>query len=419
MATVDVRDVWQKAVNRCFVQEDAKRAPMLACCQSSKLVNAGPASAPNESDHVVVNATHFNQNFSFPNTTPDSRWWMQLQSNYGFQKGLPYEQLSALEDEVEDMKGSNENKTCKGDANYDYSKNCPAYPQLVDMMGKHETMKIDSVDCLVSKQTNDLSFDSDYSWIGVEKLQPWWRTTDRDELGCFLWRKSLNHIENCDLPPPQRYLRGEPCADISHIKTRLESFDWETKSSAFSDFNVQAKESLESRLMHRKLGGPSTNKGRIDFDCDKYSSNPTIHGGVTEQVFEGDHHSKAQLIEALCHSQTHAREAEEIAKQACAEREHILALLFMQASQLLAYKQWFQLTLLQLKALNIHVKNKDQPISTSFRLRKLKYGNGKQEIVGKAKRDITTYAVAFALGLSFVGAGLLLGWTVGYMLSLS
>lgn len=131
-------------------------------------------------------------------------------------------------------------------------------------------------------------------------------------------------------------------------------------------------------------------------------------------------------MEALCRSQTRAREAEEVAKQAYAEKEHIIALFFKQASQLFAYKQWFRL--LQLETL--HIQNKDQPISTLFtaalpwipfegrkpRKRKHKLVNAKQERQGKPKSDITTYAVAFALGMSLVGAGLLLGWTVGWML---
>lgn len=143
----------------------------------------------------------------------------------------------------------------------------------------------------------------------------------------------------------------------------------------------------------------------------------------SQQIFDEDP-SKAQLMEALCHSQTRAREAEEAAKKAYAEKEHIVTLIFKQASQLFAYKQWLQL--LQLETL----KNKDQPISTLFpvalpwmshdgrisRKRKQKISNAKQERQVNAKCDITTYAVAFALGLSLVGAGLLLGWTMGWML---
>ena len=166
---------------------------------------------------------------------------------------------------------------------------------------------------------------------------------------------------------------------------------------------------------------------KIYLEFQLYSSYTTVHEDVTEQIFE-ENPSKAQLMEALCHSQTRARKAEEAAKQAYAEKEHVITLLFKQASQLFAYKQWFQLLLLE--NLHIQLKNKDQQISRLFplalpwmpfkggkpRKRKHKHANGKQEMVGKPKSDITTYAVAFALGLSLVGAGLLLGWTVGWML---
>ncbi|XP_061370351.1 uncharacterized protein LOC133313060 [Gastrolobium bilobum] len=296
----------------------------------------------------------------------------------------------------------------------------------MDMMTKHETMEINSVGCSVYKQTNDFSFDSDYSWIEGENAQPWWRTTDRDELACFVSQKSLNHIENCDLPPPKKkYLGGQSCANISDDKKKASFLNWEAKSSA-SNLTAQAKGSLDSGLMHRNLG-PSANGGHLYFASDKSSSYTTIHKGVTEQVFEGDP-NKTQLMEALCHSQTRAREAEEVAKQAYAEKEYIIALFFEQASQLFAYKQWFRL--LQLETLNIQVKNKDQPISTPFpgafpwmsfegrkpQKRKQKFANTKQEMLGMPFIDITTYAVAFALGLSLVGAGLLLGWNVGWML---
>ncbi|BAT98110.1 hypothetical protein LR48_Vigan181s002500 [Vigna angularis] len=426
MATAEVRAVWQRAVNRCFVQEDAKRAPKLACCQSSratsKLFDFGAASAADESDHADVNVTLFNHKYSFSNVTPDSRWWLQLQPDYCIKKGLTCEQLNALEDELQILKARNGNKKRKDACSFGDDKHGYIYSmdgvveaciekssensEQVDMMAKHETMDIDSVSCSVSKKTNDFSMDSEYSLIGVEKAQPWWQTRDRDELACFVSHKSLDHIENCDLPPPRKYLSGQPGNDTTDIKIRT-SFD----SEAFSNFNVQAKGSVESGLMQRRLG-PSTIKGNLHSDFDIYSSY------LTEQIFEEDP-SKVQLMEALCHSQTRARKAEEIAKQACAEKRHIIALFFMQASQLFAYKQWFQV--LQLESLKNQLENKDQPttIFQGIKLgkRKQKIGNAKQEILEKP--NITTYAVAFALGLSLVGAGLLLGWTVGCMLPCS
>lgn len=135
--------------------------------------------------------------------------------------------------------------------------------------------------------------------------------------------------------------------------------------------------------------------------------------------------SKAQLIEALCHSQTRAREAEKAANRAYAEKEHILTLVLRQASQLFAYKQWFRL--LQLEALCTQVKNNKQQ-TPSLGLPRMSDGwrrprksrdkgtKGKQGKLGRPSHDITKYAVALALGLSLVGAGLFLGWTVGWML---
>ena len=135
-----------------------------------------------------------------------------------------------------------------------------------------------------------------------------------------------------------------------------------------------------------------------------------------DQVLEGNH-SKTELIEALCRSQTRARMAEEAAKQAYAEKEHIITLFFKQASQLFAYKQWFQLLLLE--NLHIQLKNsKDQQISGLFQApASFECGAKPWKTRHKPKGDITTtYAVAFALGLSLVGAGLILGWSVGWML---
>jgi len=247
MATAEVRTVWQRAVNRCFVQEDRKRAPKLACSQSShatsKLFDFGAASAANESDHDAVNVTLSSHKSSFSNVTPDSRWWLQLQPDYGIQKGLTCEQLNALEEEIKILKANGNKKSkdaCRfGDENHDYMecmleayvKKSKANSQVVDMMNKHETMDIDSVCCSVSKHTNDFSMDSEYSWIGVEKAQPWWQSRDRDELACFVSHKSLNHIENCDLPPPQKYLRRP-----STIKGNL-YFDCD-KCSRYSLFTI-------------------------------------------------------------------------------------------------------------------------------------------------------------------------------------
>lgn len=272
MAAAEARTLWQRTANRCFVQEDAKRAPKLACCQSScatsELVDAGPASSTaDESDRADVDVTHFNRKSSFSNPPPDSRWWLHSQPNYGYQKGLTYEQLNALEEEVETLisSPSDENKT--------FSKNSLAFPELMDVMEKHEKMEIDSIGCSVSsKQTNEFSMESDYSWIEGDKVKPWWQTTDRGELASFVSQKSLDHVENCDLPPPKKkHLRGDPCASIiSDDKTKTASYKWEGKSRSFSNLTAHRQGSLDSGLIHKKPG-PSANEGLLYFASDKSS----------------------------------------------------------------------------------------------------------------------------------------------------
>ncbi|XP_057728020.1 uncharacterized protein LOC130943941 isoform X2 [Arachis stenosperma] len=340
-AAAEVRAAWQRTANRCFVQEDAKRAPKLACCQpccaASKPVDAGAANAADESNHAAVSATSFNNKSSLSSLTPDSRWWLHPQPSYGSRKGLTYEELISLQDDIEILKASDKN---------------------------------DFVDC-------SMSLESDISWIEVGKSWPWWRTSDRDELASFVSQKSVNHIENCDLPPPQKYLSGQPCGS--------------------ADSTARSKGSLPA----------------LSCDTSIYSS---IHEDVMDQVLEGNH-SKTELIEALCRSQTRARMAEEAAKQAYAEKEHIITLFFKQASQLFAYKQWFQLLLVE----NLHIQlknNKDRQISGLFQApASFERGAKPWKTRHKPKGDITTtYAVAFALGLSLVGAGLILGWSVGWML---
>jgi len=260
MAAAEVRTLWQRTANRCFVQEDAKRAPKLACRQSSgatsKLVDAAPANTADESDCTAVNATHFNSKSSFCHPSSDPRWWLHSQPNYGYQKGVTNEKLSALEEEVETLIASDEIKAS--------SKNSLAFPELMDVMAKHETMEIDSFACSVtSKQTNDFSPEPDYSWIESDKPEPWWRTTDRDELASFVSHKSLNHIENCDLPPPKKkHLSGYPYSSIISNHS--------TKSRSFPGSTAHTQENLDSGLVHRKQG-LSANEGPLYFTSDKSS----------------------------------------------------------------------------------------------------------------------------------------------------
>ncbi|KVE13555.1 hypothetical protein Ccrd_024056 [Cynara cardunculus var. scolymus] len=132
--------------------------------------------------------------------------------------------------------------------------------------------------------------------------------------------------------------------------------------------------------------------------------------------------SKAQLLEALCHSQTRARQAEEAAKKAYNEKEHMITHFLKQASQLFAYKQWFHILQMETSLRN----SKCQPIYTRFpdfvpwipiKGKQQKKGQHKP---AKTEPSSPRYKIgksfgSILLGLTLAGAGLLLGWTLGWL----
>ncbi|XVF33144.1 hypothetical protein REPUB_Repub17cG0143000 [Reevesia pubescens] len=438
MAAAEARAVWQRTANRCFVQEDAKRAPKLACCQSSsssKQTDSTPTGVADAHNHPAVGLMPLNWNPSYSNLSPDMRWWLQLQPSYGPQKVLTNEQLNALEDEVESTKSeinslSKVSRVHQQDAQdasgINRKRNNKYSLDSTETMKNSEYSDMESVECHVSKKTNDFCYDPESPWVGGGKAEPWWRTTDKDELASLVAQKSLDFIDNCDLPPPQKMhvRRYSDACSGSFDNDEVSSLGCKSQTGPSPIVNAQA--SPDSVRTH---GRQMSSVGQVKMQCASDASFSTTQKDIIEQVTESDP-TKAQLLEALCHSQTRAREAEKAAKQASAEKEDIIKLFFKQAAQLFAYKQWFQM--LQLEALYVQIKNNEQPVSTLFPVvlpwtpynsRELqksrqKTGKGRRRNHGKGqpRPDMTKYAVAFALGLSLVGAGLLLGWTVGCML---
>ncbi|KAJ8748550.1 hypothetical protein K2173_003451 [Erythroxylum novogranatense] len=474
MAAAEARAVWQRTANRCFVQEDAKRAPKLACCQSSSsssnLVEGVPTGVGDVLDNPSSGFMPLNRSPSYSNLSPDTRWWLQLQPCYGYRKGLTYEQLNSLEAEMENLRAgivkspSRVSEVCSQDTGDSKCIDCPKYSEpayfkiyadytgkdleakqqaeeasydqdaqhFVDLKDTRKNSKVIEMDneCPKSQKSDDYCLDPESPWITGEKNVPWWRATDKDDLPTLVAQKSLDYIENCDLPPPQktnmkRYRCACPGSSDRH-ELLTPSLDWKahgrcTPSSVIHVKGCPNSEGISGR--HRTSAENSLS------DSDRSSSYTSRQKDTTGtgQASESDS-CKAQLLEALCHSQTRAREAEKAAKQLCAEKEHLINLFFKQASQLFAYKQWFQL--LQLERLYHSSKdNTDRPTSTLFPLalpwippkgRKIqknwqKSARGKRSKQNRGKH-VSKYIVAFALGLGLVGAGLLLGWTVGWML---
>ena len=307
MAAAEARAVWQRAANRCFVQEDAKRAPKLACCQSSsasKQVEAGPAAAADGPDHPAVGFMPHCRNPSYPNLPPDRRWWLHMQPNYGCQKGFTYEQLNALENEEGTKKAGIVNSTSrisearkrKGETNTECfvgldngakkkaskvgnrdvkasdSKDIEELIEIEESIDSWEMMQVDPIDCPDTKQANEKCFDPEYSWIGSEKSEPWWRMTDRDELVSLVARKSLDRVVNCDLPPPQKMSHRRPpyahvgCFDSKEISAS--SLDWRTQTGTLSSNGTVPSQGFANSGGTQDLQGCFT-KGHLHYKSDE------------------------------------------------------------------------------------------------------------------------------------------------------
>ncbi|TKY74078.1 hypothetical protein E2542_SST02837 [Spatholobus suberectus] len=276
-------------------------------------------------------------------------------------------------------------------------------------------MDCDISNFLVSEQGKMTSSDLDSHLMGAEKTGPWWRTAGKDELASLVAQKSLENIENCDLPHPKTEhvsQRTPYPKDVDHDKTLPSSLNHKTVTGSsnadgyttgISTSDCSFQDSVKHSSSSQSTDSSSSNKG-----CQINSENSSM----------------SELLKALCHSQTRAREAEKAAQRAYSEKEHILSLFFRQASQLFAYKQW--LHMLQLENLCLQLRNKNQSFLNLFPaslpwapcrgmlLKKSHSRSGKRKNSNR-KCGITKCAVAFAVGLGLAGAGLLLGWTMGWM----
>ena len=187
MAASEARAAWQRMANRCIVQEDAKRAPQLACYPSSttKLFPDPTAgNAPHRPDQATSNFIPPSWNPSdLSPLAPDTKWWLHTQPNLG-----------AIHDD-DDVPSINQASEVSCD-------------QSVTKMNCETRSTVDDNLTLQDKRENK-NFDD---WKAIDQLtftksgktmEPWWRITDEDELASFVSKRSLEHFENCDLPQPQ------------------------------------------------------------------------------------------------------------------------------------------------------------------------------------------------------------------------
>jgi len=255
MAAAEARAAWQRTVNRCFVQEDAKRAPKLACCPSSSATqqyDSSNVNATNGQEHPAPNFVPLNWNPMDSNLPADTRWWLQLQPSFGYQKDFASEQPNVLEDDsgkrgvesvvptstliMERLNQRNgddpsespwmvstafmkkENETRVDEMKMVTNTSQQTLKRKVDrgdyLFQDGEFMDWKPGDRLISRKSEKISPDLDSPWAGGNKGEPWWRISDRDELASLVAQKSLEHIENCDLPRPTQtvHVSGDPFA---------------------------------------------------------------------------------------------------------------------------------------------------------------------------------------------------------------
>ncbi|KAL3815142.1 hypothetical protein ACJIZ3_016410 [Penstemon smallii] len=322
-ALAEARAAWQRtAANRCcLVQEDAKRAPKLACCSSMPPTAAKPI----QDVPSTTNRT--------PSYSPNSKWWLHLQPNYGYQKGL-------IDDQFNSPQANMELDSClSAQTTYNPSRNFDK-KDINDHYKDEELGEIRDFGCQVSK---NLYFDSKSS----EKNAPWWRTADTQELAYLVAQRSHELIENCDLPMPQNArAKKDPNVNICHFghhEITKTPVDPKLGSGNHLCFSTHAY-TPDSLILESAC---ISVKGQLMSGPDKQWRDSRAHERIPViNTFENDT-SKAKLLEALRHSQTRAREAEKAAKQAYSEKEHVVKLVFRQASQLFAYKQWLRLLQLE------------------------------------------------------------------------
>ncbi|CAN6444783.1 unnamed protein product [Victoria cruziana] len=468
MAAAEARATWQRTANRCFVQEDAKRAPKLASfpSASSKLQqDRYPWHARHGFDNSGTYFLPVNWKSSNSNMSPDTKRWLQLQHNFGNQRDVIFEQLKALDVELDRMASPEVDPSPElSDEATQTGQGADANPEKVGLPGfrepclvsatclnhefeakahdclrplKHEMnlsdpLKTESnekmsinqkqLDHLILDQREKDSVDISVPWV-TDNSGPWWRITDKDELASLVARSSFRCTENCDLPRPLNAPRRRSfdAGEVFHDEEMIPStFDHKHRAALYgttgdpqqnpfpliSNGARRLPAELDPSGLEKTSRANSKQFGAHDFGVDA---------------------SRAQLIEALCHSQTRARKAENAAQRAHSENEHILKLFLKQATHLFAYKQL--LRLLQLESIYLQIERKDNPIVPWDQLSALfpwlatrdeqlgETGRKKRKRSSENPYDVGRLAFAVAIGVSLAGAGLFLGWTLGWLLS--
>ncbi|KAJ7519522.1 hypothetical protein O6H91_20G042900 [Diphasiastrum complanatum] len=302
-----------------------------------------------------------------------------------------------------------------------------------------------------------------------------WRTADTVELAALVARKSLEHMENCDLPPSQSLLVSKGVLEGCELSPS-KKHRWDMSRSMDRDFLISLLRGHEpvrletQKLSSSKFVGPSETlhlphhvpqssrslpvSEKIEPFINRAGQVPSSEprnsswSAGSENIQEGDHGPQL-LGEALCHSQTRAREAEKAAAQAFLEKERLARLFFQEASLSLTYRQWVDALQAENKCLRLRAGDRSsgrlkknlmksyatfEPLSVTHWRHSRKERTRKEtqhhcnsvkdfkelnHMRSSARSDAMAgykLGLAFAFGLGLAGAGLILGWSMGWIL---
>ncbi|KAL6846324.1 hypothetical protein ACP4OV_023772 [Aristida adscensionis] len=467
MAAAEARAAWQRAANRCLVQEDAKRAPKLTCCPlsvQSHDTNCGNPTSPQ--DYHIPNFMPINWNMINSNLPTDTQWWLQLQPNFGCQMALAREHLNHVSGEVGEKKMENLEPVSKvedmnakmgqdpfeppwivstafmkqtSETRFEDFKTLSSYTQMStkckgdankSLHDDREFMEFKPFDPLFPNKPQKEYCEMEAPWEDSKKSQPWWQIADVDGLASLVAERAMQNIVNNDLPSPAQTVQvhgaklngpgnKDDCGESlpSAGKEPGPGHDTMTCSYGISSTNDMNSSDGGAWQQDQRNNVPGSTQ-------DSYSSaNSSTPGSKPAYQNASERNT---LLDALRHSQTRAREAEMAAKKACDEKDHVIKLLFRQASHLFACKQW--LKMLQLENICLQLKFKEHQIATMFpelpwMMVKDKVAPGLERKDGTRKKGRRSNrkgglrnAVVFAVGVGIVGAGMLLGWTLGWLL---
>lgn len=390
---------------------------------------------------------------SSPKIVPNVKWWS---NHHEHGKCFSHDQLNLLDAEVNlvntsSIKGYDDenmekklieeyyNTFIKNDASdmsqkqfftdRTVSRDC----SLRELEFMNDSVLSQLMDVEMSKK---LSSDLDSDWIELNKIQPWWQSADKDDIRSKVSQRSVHRISNSD-PFGSEAKFMEKISDdyITRFdQVKLLDIDQEMSIShgdlatnpdmniSYTDNSSQENPTLLSKPVDDKQGNHQdpreTSSGSNNVNAAKVISPSSDY-----EPASGGNLSRAQLLEALCHSQTRAREAEKLAQEACDDKDHMLNLFFQQASWLFAYHQW--LHLLQLETICLHLRNKDQAKSLSIpsvsywpgnkgTIIRKNHSNAPRKNNERLKCSVRKCAIVFAVGVSLASAGFLVGWTIGW-----